>query len=251
MTVSYTADVANASAFGCFTKILLRWKGSVYKLIYKELAAYLIFYFILNITYRHVLLDNPDLFYYRRLFESVKAFCFIQMSSIPMTFGLGFYVSLIVKRWWDQYRLLPWPDSLAIFVVGLIRGLDERGRMMRRNIMRYVLLSYVITLKRVSCRVHKRFPTQEMLVEAGLLTEDENKLMETLNEKCTVSKWWIPLVWATNIVDAARQEQRLNNDPGMQTVLNEISSIRKGLHLHINELYNNLFLCRVDRHSTL
>jgi len=56
-----------------------------------------------------------------------------------MTFGLGFYVSLIVKRWWDQYNLLPWPDSLAIFIVGLLRGHDERPKMMRRNIMRYVL----------------------------------------------------------------------------------------------------------------
>ena len=35
MTVSYTGDVANASSFGCFNKILLKWKGSVYKLIYK------------------------------------------------------------------------------------------------------------------------------------------------------------------------------------------------------------------------
>ena len=35
MTISYTGDVANASDFGCFNKILLKWKGSVYKLIYK------------------------------------------------------------------------------------------------------------------------------------------------------------------------------------------------------------------------
>ena len=35
MTISYTGDVANASGFGCFNKILLKWKGSVYKLIYK------------------------------------------------------------------------------------------------------------------------------------------------------------------------------------------------------------------------
>ena len=88
----------------------------------------------------------------RHLFESLKAYCSIQTSSMPMTFLLGFYVSLIVKRWWDQYNLLPWPDSLAIYIVGLVQGHDERGRLMRRNIMRYVLLSYVITLRRVSFR---------------------------------------------------------------------------------------------------
>ncbi len=85
------------------------------------MASYLTCYFLLNAFYRTVLCGMPDP-YYRQLFEGLKAYCLIQMSSIPMTFGLGFYVSLIVKRWWDQYRLLPWPDSLAIFVVGLLRG---------------------------------------------------------------------------------------------------------------------------------
>ena len=42
-----------------------------------------------------------------------------------MTFVLGFYVTLIVGRWWDQYKMLPWPDSLAIFVVGLLREVKE------------------------------------------------------------------------------------------------------------------------------
>jgi hypothetical protein len=69
-----------------------------------------------------------------------------------MTFGLGFYVTLIVNRWWQQYQLLPWPDSLAIFIVGLLRGGDERARLMRRNIMRYTLLAYVIAIRRVSIR---------------------------------------------------------------------------------------------------
>lgn len=42
MTVSYTGDVANASGFGCFNKILLKWKGSVYKLIYKVIKSLMI-----------------------------------------------------------------------------------------------------------------------------------------------------------------------------------------------------------------
>lgn len=39
-----------------------------------------------------------------------------------MSFVLGFYVSLIVKRWWDQYRLLPWPDTLALYISAAIPG---------------------------------------------------------------------------------------------------------------------------------
>ena len=230
MTVSYTAAVANANGFGSFGKILIKWRGSVYKLIYKELVFYLAVYFFLNIMYRLVLCQFVEFVHLRRLFESMKAYCAIQMSSIPMTFVLGFYVSLVVKRWWDQYQVLPFPDSLGIFTVGLIRGTDERARLMRRNIMRYFLLSYVIVLRKISLRVRKRFPTMDHLIEAGLLMPDELKCMGILCEKGSkISLWWMPLVWATNIVDKARAETKINNDPGVQTLLNEISSIRKGL----------------------
>ncbi len=78
--MSYTADVANASGFGCFTGILLRWKGSVYKLIFKELAAYLLCYFALNAFYRWVLVEMREQAY-REFFEGLKAYCSIQVSS--------------------------------------------------------------------------------------------------------------------------------------------------------------------------
>ena len=57
-----------------------------------------------------------------RIFEKVRQYFGQQGESIPMSFVLGFYVSLIVKRWWEQYRLLPWPDSLALFVSAAIPG---------------------------------------------------------------------------------------------------------------------------------
>nr|CAD7438354.1 unnamed protein product [Timema bartmani]CAD7451946.1 unnamed protein product [Timema tahoe] len=100
-------------------------------------------------------------------FEKIRLYASQQSESIPMSFVLGFYVSLIVKRWWEQYRLLPWPDSLALFVSAAIPGSEERGRLMRRNIVRYAMLSYVITLQKVSFRVKKRFPTWQHVVDAG------------------------------------------------------------------------------------
>ena len=60
MTISYTGDVANASSFGIFVKILYKWKGSVYKLVYKELLAYILAYFVINLTYRIVIVENSD-----------------------------------------------------------------------------------------------------------------------------------------------------------------------------------------------
>ena len=57
-----------------------------------------------------------------RVFEKIRLYFGAQSESIPMSFVLGFYVSLVVKRWWEQYRMLPWPDTLALFISAAIPG---------------------------------------------------------------------------------------------------------------------------------
>lgn len=59
---------------------------------------------------------------FHRIFEKIRQYFGAQSESIPMSFVLGFYVSLIVKRWWEQYKLLPWPDTLALFISAAIPG---------------------------------------------------------------------------------------------------------------------------------
>lgn len=48
-----------------------------------------------------------------------------------------------------------------------MRGKDERGRLLRRTLVRYVNLTSLLILRSISTAVCKRFPTAEHLVEAG------------------------------------------------------------------------------------
>ena len=41
---------------------------------------------------------------------------------IPLTFLIGFYVSEVVRRYWDQYTSLPYPDRLALKLVSYVPG---------------------------------------------------------------------------------------------------------------------------------
>ncbi|RXG61863.1 hypothetical protein Avbf_12985 [Armadillidium vulgare] len=41
---------------------------------------------------------------------------------IPVSFVLGFYVSVVMSRWWSQYNEIPWCSSLAVFVTNTIIG---------------------------------------------------------------------------------------------------------------------------------
>ncbi|XP_034480988.1 bestrophin-1 [Drosophila innubila] len=229
MTVSYAGEVPNGSSFGCFWKILWKWRGSVYKLVWRELIAYLCLYYTINVIYRFALTPNQQV-----LFNKIRVYFGKQGESIPMSFVLGFYVNLVVKRWWEQYRLLPWPDTLALFISAAIPNSNggvnnETGRLMRRNIMRYMVLAYVITLQRISLRVKRRFPTTQHLVDAGLMHESEMKIFEAMNQKSPMSKYWMPLVWATNIINRARKDGLIASDHIVQTILVELSDIRRRL----------------------
>ena len=69
--------------FFVFTeKVLFKWKGSVYKLIFKEMIVYLLLYFILNGFYRAVLTqDGWEV--YRYAFESLKGILEISINFTP------------------------------------------------------------------------------------------------------------------------------------------------------------------------
>ena len=140
------------NSFDFFRQLFFRWRGSCAKLLWRHVAVWMFFYTILSVTYRFVLFDKPRP---KQMFELMCIYAERFGKLVPITILTAFYVAQVVKRWWDQYNLLPWPDSMAIFIVGLLQDQDERGRLMRRNIMRYVLLAYVITLRRVSFRYVK------------------------------------------------------------------------------------------------
>ena len=48
-------QVATASGLGVFWKLLLLWRGSIYKLVWTNLALYIVLYYSLSLTYRFLL----------------------------------------------------------------------------------------------------------------------------------------------------------------------------------------------------
>ncbi|XP_076640971.1 bestrophin-4 isoform X2 [Halictus rubicundus] len=222
MTVTYTAEVATCRGLGCFLKLLLRWRASVYKLVWIDLALFLVIYYSLSSIYR-LLLDEEQ----KKTFEAVVAYCNEYSDLIPLSFVLGFYVSIVMTRWWNQYMMIPWPDSIAVFVSATIHGNDERGRLMRRTIVRYVCVCLTMVLAMVSPRVKKRFPTLDHFVDAGLLLENEVAIFQTLNDKFPKpSKHWLPIVWASSIVTRARKEGRIRDDFAVKTLIDELNKFR-------------------------
>jgi len=102
-----------------------------------------------------------------RTFESVAVYCFNFSNLIPVAFVLGFYVSIIFRRFWSQFSLIPWPTSTSMYIVAYVVGDDEGTRLMRRTIIRYVCLSFVLTMMSICAPVKKRFPSLSHVNQAG------------------------------------------------------------------------------------
>ena len=99
--------------------LLCRWKQSVYSLIWNDVVIFLVIYFFLSLLYRFVLAHYPT---HKQTFEILCIYAESFTSSMPITFLLGFYVSQVVSRWWDQFMTLPYPDLLALKLVAFIPG---------------------------------------------------------------------------------------------------------------------------------
>uniref|UniRef100_A0A8C5N9M4 Bestrophin homolog n=1 Tax=Gouania willdenowi TaxID=441366 RepID=A0A8C5N9M4_GOUWI len=158
------------------------------------------------------------------MFEKLAIYCDRYAELIPVSFVLGFYVTLVVSRWWGQFENVPWPDRLAALVGGHVRGADETARLTRRTLMRYANLSGLLIYRSVSTAVYKRFPTMEHLVQAGLITSAELRHLEDLPSPH--NKFWVPCMWFVNLALRARTEGRINNDVALTAILTELNSLR-------------------------
>lgn len=58
MTISYGQQVATSTGLGVFWKLLFLWRGSIYKLVWTNLALYIFLYYSLSLTYRFLLDEN-------------------------------------------------------------------------------------------------------------------------------------------------------------------------------------------------
>jgi len=163
MTISYQRDVASSTAGG-FTRLLFKWKGSLYKLICRELLLFLVVYVTLGVIYRKFMNEEQ-----KALFESVVKYFDAFLNMIPLSFVLGFYVAYVAGRWWQQFLAIPWPDKSYHTIACFVPGFDEDSRMLRRSLLRWMNLALILVLRSISSAVKQRFPTLDHVVEAGLL----------------------------------------------------------------------------------
>ena len=116
----YTNSYSDTSShlFGIY-RLFIRWGGSVYRLVWKEMVLFLVSYLFVSFIYKVVLVNFPV---HKQHFELMCIYAYRFSSAIPISFLIGFYVSSVLSRWWDQFMSLPYPDQLALKLVAFVPG---------------------------------------------------------------------------------------------------------------------------------
>ncbi|KAK0411645.1 hypothetical protein QR680_005765 [Steinernema hermaphroditum] len=221
MTVTYTADVSNGS-IRSFLNLMLRWKGSLWKKVWRELFLWMAVYAAINIMYRFMFDDAQQ-----RAFEDVCALIFKHHDLIPMTFMLGFYVTKIISRWSECFANLAFCDTFSLMIAGHVRGTDFKARRMRRTIVRYICLCQLLVYRDISMVIRKRFPTLESVRFAGFWNQNEMEAFESVD--VPNRKYWVPIKWAMMATMEARKDGLIKNDFAVQDIFKEILVFRNKL----------------------
>ncbi|CAI4227524.1 unnamed protein product [Auanema sp. JU1783] len=221
MTINYNLAVSTSKPWTLF-KLLLKWRGSIWKAVILELVVWLILYAILSIIYRTAL--APD---QQRTFERIVQYCDNRLSYIPLNFMLGFFVTAVVNRWTYLYQIIGFIDNIGLMTAEYVRGRSEQARMFRRNIVRYCELAQVLVFRDISMRTRRRFPTLDTVVAAGFMMPHEKERFDEIQYR--YSKYWMPFQWALALTYDARKKGLIESDYYQVVVQEEIKRFRTGL----------------------
>ncbi|GMR60321.1 hypothetical protein PMAYCL1PPCAC_30516, partial [Pristionchus mayeri] len=214
MTVSYTAEVSTASHKLSFSRMLFRWRGSLWKLVWFELLLWCAAFTLLSVSYRVAMTEEQ-----RVKFEWVCLHAARYADYLPLSFLLGSFVTFIVSRWHKQFNAIGWVDKSIMLTSSHIGGSSDRARMIRRGVTRQMCLLQILIYRSICVPVRRRFPTVESLRDAGYLLPDE---LPDIND----TKYWIPIKWAMEYVRRARDEGMITSDNAVQDIYQELLELR-------------------------
>ncbi|CAL2046457.1 unnamed protein product [Caenorhabditis brenneri] len=233
MTISYSGNVI---------RLLLRWKGSIWRAVWVELMIYLLFFYSIRLFYRNGIdfIDGDDEYKHkiRSMFESFCRQCDSYTRLIPLTFLLGFYVSNVVSRWWKQFETLYWPEDILSVMCTVMHQHDEKMKRRRHTIARYLNLANALAWRDISSKIRLRFPTVHSFIESGLLTEKEYKMLEVMHIEHSSSRWMAPLHWVQQILRQVEEETKPT-----PSLLNQFVTELRTFRQSLRKLYSYDWVC--------
>ncbi|VDM17134.1 unnamed protein product [Hydatigera taeniaeformis] len=238
MAITYSSAVATAS-YGAFFRLLCRWKGSIYKLIWVDLLVFSVLYSTIALVYHLSPISSPSLLEMHKQIRNFLDYVKSMSNSLPISFILGFFVTLVVNRWIDQFNYLPTSDGVGLLTCAYIqipiRKTDE-VTVIRQSIARYVNLAAVLCFQTIAPNVRKVYENTQNYITSGLMTEKEHEFFGQVDPR--YHPFYVPLMWAITIIKRAKVHGYITHERHMNALIDEILKFRRSLFALLN--YNSV-----------
>ncbi|PAA60023.1 hypothetical protein BOX15_Mlig017879g1 [Macrostomum lignano] len=157
MVVSYASKIYTKDRL-FFLKLLFRWTGSVWEMLWVDYIFFVTAYVILAVIYHQALANHE----HRMItFEAVVRWLSKIRTSVPLSFMLGFFVSTVFSRWWSTCMAIPWLSSMSFYTQALVESThpvkSDIARKIRITILRYSNLSWILMMATISQQIKDRF----------------------------------------------------------------------------------------------
>uniref|UniRef100_A0AC35TNQ7 Bestrophin homolog n=1 Tax=Rhabditophanes sp. KR3021 TaxID=114890 RepID=A0AC35TNQ7_9BILA len=233
MTINYAIHVRTANNWA-FMKLLFLWKGSVYRLLVVDLIVYLILHYLLVIIYAYALSSSKQ-----RLFEQLVKYCRFGPSLVTsITFALGFFTTILYHRWWERFVIIPKVEEIALWISSYVPGNTPEIVKHRKTLIRWAVLSMVLTFQSCATKIKSRFPTQQHLIDAQFMTALEGDIIERTNS--IYHKRWIPLNWFVQKLSKITAEGIVKQPIHEKAILDAVHNFRQKLQSTFNYDWINL-----------
>ncbi|VDO00612.1 unnamed protein product [Rodentolepis nana] len=254
MSIPYSWKIATNKRTA-FLQLLMRWKGTIYKYILHDFCTFLLVYGLISVTYRYLMSDqsrrlvylnvNLGLFdalcFVHRYFEYYCQYCAGYGHLIPVGLVVGFFVDVVVKRWWGQFQTIPWPDEIALLLSAYIPDDSVLTKQKMKTFMRYINLANTITLRLFCSRIKKRYAVDQILLADGMMTPSELKRLQNSAPSRKAAFYAAPLYWAGELVLEMRDSGLIMSDRAVELLYKGIAVIRaKGAKLIIYNMIINV-----------
>ncbi|XP_046635228.1 bestrophin-4-like [Daphnia pulicaria] len=204
--------------------ILFRWKGSIYKTIWKQMLVYCVLFYSLTIVYK-VGLDEEGKIAFRALAKYFSK----QTGSLNLMIMLGFFTTTAMQRLFTMHTAMPGTAKLISFFLMSIKQDLPEGPVLVEQFARWAVLSWVLTYRIVSKPLRDLFPDMVSLQRAGLIRENERYLLDRVEPIAanTTPRPLLPIDWMLLLARDCATENRYPDKGNYVKLLDFILGFKK------------------------
>ncbi|XP_057370264.1 bestrophin-2-like isoform X1 [Daphnia carinata] len=222
--LAFSQTAPDADDFGGSIRILLRWKGSIYKTIWKDLLVYYGLYYLITIIHNYLLDESGKI-----AFEALAKYCLKNSNSINVMIMLTFFTTTAMHRLFAMQTMIPGTAKVITFFILSIKPNLPEGPIVVERFARWTVLAWILTFRTVSKPLRTMFPDILSLQLAGIIKEKERLLLERVEtERNKTPRALMVIDWMLLLMKDCFIQNRYAEKSNYLKVIEVVMAFKKG-----------------------